>query len=225
MATSGTYNFYSSEQLVQFITEAFERLGFMGESVSGDMMTSAINSMNFMFMNWTGDKSRQWAIKLVNQTIVPGQASFQMPVGSYDILDMITRLNGIDIGMSQISRDEYLLISDKQVQSTQSVNYFVDKSYSPPVVFLYPIPLNTTQGILYNAMMVSPDVNDVSLMSGTTPYWNDAIAAGLCERLAEKFKPEIYLEKVAVARETYQRASRADGDLTDARIRTPYKFG
>jgi len=225
MATSGTYNFYSSEQLVQFITEAFERLGFMGEQVSGDMMTSAINSLNFMFANWTSDGSKQWGIKLINQAIVPGQASFQMPVGSYDIIDMITRLNGIDIGMSQISRDEYLLISQKNVQSTQSVNYFVDKTAYPPTVYLYPVPLNTTQGILYNALMVSPDANDMSLMSGATPWWNDAIAAGLCARMAEKFKPEQFKDKMAVAELTYIRASRADGDKTDVRLRTPYKFG
>ena len=148
MGTSGTYNFYSSTQLVQFITEAFERLGILGEQVSGDMMTSAINSLNFMFANWTADGSKQWGIKLINQDIVPGQASFQMPVGSYDVIDMITRLNGIDIGMSQISRDEYLLISDKTVQSTQSVNYYVDKTNYPPTDVLYPIPLNTTQGVL-----------------------------------------------------------------------------
>jgi len=224
MATSGTYNFYTSEQLVQFITEAFERLGFMGEQVSGDMMTSAINSLNFMFANWTGDKSRQWAIKLVYQTIVPMQSNFTMPIGSYDILDMVNRLNNIDIGMSQISRDEYLLINYKLASTSNPVNYFVDKSVSPPVVYLYPVPNTTQTSLIYNALMVSPDVNDVSLTSGCTPYWNDAISAGLCERLAEKFKPEVYMEKAAIARDTYSRASRADGDLTSVRISSPYTF-
>lgn len=225
MTTSGTYNFYSSEQLIQFITEAFERLGFLGEQVSGDMLTSAINSLNFMFMNWTSDKSRQWAIRLVNQTITPNQATFTMPIGSYDILDMVNVLNGVAIGMSQISRDEYLLINEKNVSTSNPVDYFVDKSVSPPVVYLYPVPATTQTTLQYNALMVSPDVNDLSLMSGATPYWNDAIAAGLTERLAEKFKPEIYLEKAAIARDTYMRASRADGDLTSTRIRTAYKFG
>jgi len=148
-----------------------------------------------------------------------------MPIGSYDILDMVNRLNNIDIGMSQISRDEYLLINYKQAQTSNPVNYFVDKTHYPPTVFLYPVPNTTQTTIMYNALMVSPDVNDVSLQSGATPWWQDAISAGLCERLAEKFKPESYMEKAAISKETYIRARRADGDKTDARIRTPYKFG
>ena len=225
MATSGTYSFYTSEQLIQFITEAFERLGFMGEQVSGDMMTSAINSLNFMFMDWTADGSKQWSIKLINQIIVPNQASFVMPIGSYDILDMVNRLNNIDIGMSQISRDEYLLINYKLAATSNPVNYFVDKSYAPPVVYLYPVPSTTQTTLMYNALMVSPDVSDPSLMSGTTPWWNNAIATVLCAKLAEKFKPEALQEKLALADLAYTRASRADSDKTDARIRTPYKFG
>lgn len=225
MTTSGTYNFYTSEQLVQYITEAFERLGFRGEQVSGDMMTSAINSLNFMFCDWASDGSKQWGIRLVTQTLVPNQVTFTMPVGTYDILNMVNVLNNVAIGMSQISREEYLYINVKTVTTSNPVNYFVDKSVAPPVVYMYPVPNTNQVSIQYNALTMSQDVNDVSLQSGITPWWQNAIPTCLCALLAEKFKPEMYLEKNTQAQLAYQRASRADSDKTEIFFRTPYRFG
>lgn len=227
MATSGTYTFGVNTQIAQIITEAFERLGIFGEQVSGDMMTSAINSLNFMFNSWGSDESKQWTINTLVQYPITtpqlGIPTFQLAAGQYDILDMAYRYQGIDIGMAQISRDEYLLVSQKTVQSVP-VNYFVDKSTTPPTVYLYPVPNSTLITLLYNAVSLPQDVTDPSFRIPNTPWWTESVAAGLTARLADKFKKELYQEKVAEAEAFYRKASRSDVDQTNARIRTPYKF-
>lgn len=229
MATSGTYDFSSSTQIASIVTEAFERLGVFGEQVSGDMLRSATHSLNYLVTEWLQDGSRQFAIQQFTYQPEPNQqgqyaASFQMPAGCYDILSMVSRLNGIDIGMTCISREEYLFISDKAVGSAQCVNYWIDKTTYPATIVLYPLPNTTTQSIVYNALQATTDINDPSLQPGVTPWWLDALASGLAARLAEKFKPERYEEKMGIYTRAYTLARRADVDQVYARVRSAYRF-
>lgn len=225
MTTSGTFNFSDNTQVALIITEAFERIGFFGEQVSGDMMSSGLTSFNFMLNSWTRDESKQWALTSLEEYFpVPGVVSFQLPNGQYDVLDMIYRQNGVDIGMSQISRDEYLLINVKTIQSTP-VQYFVDKSTYPPTIYLYPVPNSTTISLIYTAVNLPEDISNPAFMAAVTPWWLEAMAAGLAARLAAKFKPELAQQMKIEADQAYRESSRADVDNTSARIRTPYKFG
>ncbi len=226
MATSGTYNFSDKTQVAQIITEAFERLGFFGEQVSGDMMSAAINSFNYMLTSWTGDESKQWAYKsLQEHALIPYQASFQLNDGEYDIITMVYRNNGIDIGMSEISREEYLYITDKRVQSSTPVLWFTDKATYPPTIYLYPVPNTLLTSLVYSVVKLPQDISDPSFMAAVTPWWIEGMTAGLTARLAEKFKPEVYQDKAALAEIEYKRSSRADLDQTNVRLRTPYRFG
>lgn len=225
MTTSGTFNFSNNTRVALIITEAFERIGLFGEQVSGDMMSSAIHSFNFMLNSWTRDESKQWALTSLEQYFpAVGQTSFQLNNGQYDVLDMIYRQNGVDIGMSQISRDEYLLINVKTVQSTP-VQYFCDKSTYPPTIYLYPVPNSTTISLIFTAVNLPQDIDNPAFLAAVTPWWLEAMAMGLAARLAAKFKPEAAEQLRLEADQAYRESSRADVDNTSCRIRTPYKFG
>lgn len=225
MATSGTFNFSDNTQAAQIIVEAFERLGIFGEQVSGDMLSSGLHSFNYMLTSWTGDESKQWAMTSLKEHVcVPGEASFSLDNGEYDILDMVYRENNIDIGMSQISRSEYLLINAKYIQSSP-VQYFLDKSQYPPVIYLYPVPNSALLSLIYTVVKLPEDISDPSYLAAVTPWWIEAMTAGVTARLATKFKPEMAQDKMVIADIEYRRASRADLDQTNCRIRSPYKFG
>lgn len=225
MTTSGTYTFSDNTQVNQIITESFERLGIFGEQVSGDMMSSAINSFNYLLTSWVGDESRQWAYtSLFQHACVPGQMSFQLLDGQYDIIDMVYRLNNVDVGMSQISRTEYLYITEKTIQSVPT-QWFLDKSVYPARVYMYPVPNTPLITLVYTVVSMPQDINDPSFQPNATPWYTEALTAGLTARLAEKFKPEVIQEKKALADIAYGQASRGDLNQEATRIRSPYRFG
>lgn len=88
MTTSGTYNF-SSIQVDDLITDAYERCGIIPDLSTGEQAVSAIRSLNLMFINWVTNAGTNapllWLVEQCQLDLVQGQTTYSFPIGTYDV--------------------------------------------------------------------------------------------------------------------------------------------
>lgn len=190
MSTTGTYSF--DPQVVELLEEAFERAGVDPATPGTNMIAAARRSLRFMLSSeWSTFGFNQWQIHEGRETMTVGKDRFFLPPGGIDIWDVVLRRNDRDTEMYLISRDEYLVLTDKTKQGRPS-RLYLDKQRQPQV-FFWETGANTTDIIVYNYLRQMQDAagRDVSLKVNldmpVTCF--ECAAAGLAWRLALKFNP------------------------------------
>jgi len=113
MTTSGTSAF--NLDLNDLVEEAFERCG--SELRSGYDLRTARRSLNILTIEWANRGINLWTIEQGSIPMVTGQASYDLPVDTIDLLDTVIRTgsgaNQIDINISRISSSTYATIPTK----------------------------------------------------------------------------------------------------------------
>ena len=82
MATSGTTDFNLS--IAEIVEEAYERRGI--RSNSGYDIKSARRSLNILFSEWGNRGVHLWKVKLYDQTLTTGLATYTTPSDCSDVL-------------------------------------------------------------------------------------------------------------------------------------------
>ena len=90
MATSGTYEF-QSPQVEQIITDAYERVGIIRDLLTPQKGQAAQRSLNFILSCWPNRGLNLWTVKKEMMTLYPGQATYNLPLGTSDILEATVR--------------------------------------------------------------------------------------------------------------------------------------
>jgi hypothetical protein len=128
-------------------------------------------------------------------------------VGAQDSSSPIT-----DIIMTPVSRTDYASYPDKLSTGTPTV-FWLDRTIVPTVTVWQAPP---SQSGLYYQMVAYRwrQLQDADPISGQSPdlpvRWIGAFTAELTARLAEKFRPEVLKEKVAIAQAAWAAAEQGD---------------
>jgi hypothetical protein len=146
MTVSGSTNF--ELDVADYIEEAFERCGL--EVRTGYDLKTAKRSMNLLFADWANRGLNQWTIEQRSFTVTSNDGDYTLGADVIDILSLVVRRSGTDYAISRISRDEYLNIPTKTTQG-RPTQYFVDRQITP-VLKIWPLPDNSTDTILYDAL-------------------------------------------------------------------------
>jgi len=201
MTTSGTYSF--DPALVEVTDEAFERIGIDPKDLNSRHFRAARRSLEFMLASWANVGILLWAVDQVTVTLTQGTASYATPVGTTAILEMILRrVSGsvyFDTVIFPMQRDEYLAIPSKTQQGLPSRYYFdrtmtlasvpVVAGATGPTIILWSSPDRSTDQMIYYRLRRLQDAG-VGTNTLDVPYrWQEALAAGLTARMAEKFMP------------------------------------
>ena len=113
MTTSGTSAF--NLDLNDLVEEAFERCG--KELRTGYDLRTARRSLNILTIEWANRGINLWTIEQGSIPMVTGQAVYDLPVDTIDLLDHVVRTgtgqNQIDINISRISESTYSTIPTK----------------------------------------------------------------------------------------------------------------
>lgn len=115
MTTTGTAAF--NLDLNDLIEEAFERCGH--ELRSGYDFRTARRSLNLLTIEWSNRGINLWTIEQGQITMVTGQATYDLPVDTIDLLDQVIRTNAgsasnqTDININRISESTYSTIPNK----------------------------------------------------------------------------------------------------------------
>jgi hypothetical protein len=115
MTTTGTTAF--NLDLNDLIEEAFERCG--SELRTGYDFRTARRSLNLLTIEWSNRGINLWTIEQGSIPMVTGQATYDLPVNTIDLLDQVIRTNAgsasnqTDINISRISESTYSTIPNK----------------------------------------------------------------------------------------------------------------
>lgn len=114
MTTTGTTTF--NLDLNDLIEEAFERCG--SEVRSGYDFRTARRSLNLLTIEWANRGINLWTIEQGEIPMVTGQATYDLPVNTIDLLDQVIRTgsggaNQTDININRISESTYSTIPNK----------------------------------------------------------------------------------------------------------------
>ena len=210
MATTETYTFNPS--LGEITLYAYMNIGIRPTAILQEHMESARMAANMMLARWSNQGVNLWAVDLIEEPLVAGQAEYAVDQNTVVLLDVYGRYDDgtsppIDRPIMPISRSEYASYSTKTRQGAPTV-YWFDRLISPKLT-LWPVPDGQTLTTLryYRVRRIQ----DAALSNGMqveVPYlWLEAFADGLTYRLARIWKPEVAVALKAQADESYKIAA------------------
>jgi len=209
MATSGSFTF--DPTFASILDEAAERAGMDPAALTHKHISSAKNSMNYMFNEWQiADGDPLYRIEATSVAVTAGDNDHTMPAGAYDVLDMMIDIDnsGSDQPLTRISRQEWLNISNKVLVGDPSKFYVDHSTLNTPVIYLWPVP-EAALTIKYDYMRYIETLGAMSETLDIQRPWLEACVCGLALRLAEKYNMDRVAYLQGKAANSYQIARRA----------------
>jgi hypothetical protein len=220
MATSGTYIF--NPDLAELVDEAFDRCRVDPAHITARHILSARRSMRFMLADWATKDYHDFRIQQEQMTLTQGQQVYVAGVdfdlgaqiNTIDIIDVVLRRSNVDTPVEFMSRQEWLNIPDKDTEGRPD-RVFIDKQRDGLSMTIWTVAENSTDILIWDAVKKFEDSDTAADNADINWYMQDAFAAGLASRLAEKFAPPELEEKLFLKAEakfkTGSNASRERG--------------
>jgi hypothetical protein len=149
MTTTGTATF--NLNLNELFEEAFEQCGV--ELRTGYDFRTARRSLNLLTVEWANKGINLWTIEQGSIAMNQGQAVYDLPVDTIDLLEHVVRTQPgqqgqTDININRISVDTYATIPNKNAQgrpiqvwiNRQSGADYAGTGVSPPQINVWPTP-------------------------------------------------------------------------------------
>ena len=212
MATTGTATF--NLNLNELVEEAYERAGL--ELRDGYDMRTARRSLNLLTIEWANKGINLWTIEQGQIPMVTGQAIYDLPIDTIDLLDQVIRTgtgqNQVDINITRISESTYATIPTKNALG-RPIQVWINRQSGAT---------DPVSGVAYPQINVWPTPNDPGNQY-TFVYWRmrriqdagngvntqdipfrflNAMVAGLALYIAMK-KPEVTMDRLAMLKGDY----------------------
>lgn len=231
MVTSGTTQF--NLDLNELVEEAFERCG--SELRSGYDLRTARRSLNLLCIEWANRGINLWTIEKGEIPLVKGQASYNLPVDTIDLLEHVIRTgedqNQTDISISRISVSTYASLPNKNAigrpiqvwvdrQSGQMYPTGTGNTVKPPQVTVWPAPDNDRYTFVYWRMRRIQDAGTGVTTSDIPFRFIPALVAGLAFHLSLKI-PDAAVRAAdlkAMYEEAFAQAAEEDREKATLRI-------
>jgi hypothetical protein len=229
MTTSGTATF--NLNLNELVEEAYERAGL--ELRSGYDFRTARRSLNLLTIEWANKGINLWTIEEGQIPMVTGQATYDLPIDTIDLLDQVIRTNAgsvsnqTDININRISESTYSTIPNKLAQG-RPIQVWINRQSGAtyptgatpdrkPQVTVWPTPNDpgNQYTFVYWRMRRIQDAGNGATTQDIPFRFLNALVAGLALYIAMK-KPEVTTDRLAMLKgdydEQWQLASSEDRD-------------
>ena len=157
MTTTGTAQF--NLDLNEIVEEAFERCG--RELRTGYDLKTARRSLNMLTIEFANKGINLWTVEQGEIPLVQGQAVYDLPVDTIDLLDHVVRTgtgqNQTDININRISVSTYSTIPNKNAQG-RPIQVWINRQSGAT----YPDGVTTT--------VKNPQINVWPTPDGSTSY-------------------------------------------------------
>ena len=221
MTISGTTSF--NLDLVEMVEEAFERCG--SELRTGYDLKTARRSLNLLFADWANRGVNMWTFEQGSITLIPGQATYDLPSDTVDLLEHVIRTGAgnaatqADLTITRISVSTYATIPNKLAQA-RPIQVWIERRQETPRITVWPIPdASQTYTFVYWRMKRIDDAGDgVNTMD--VPFrFLPCLVAGLAYYLALKLPNS--MDRLMVLKQQYDEAWQmaADEDREKASVR------
>jgi hypothetical protein len=141
MTTSGTTDF--NLEFTEIAEEAWERAG--REMRTGYDLRTARRSMNLMTIEWQNRGINMWTIDEGTVNLVQGQAEYDLPADTIDLLEHVIRTGAgnistqADLTITRISVSTYATIPNK-LQQARPIQVWVRRLRDAPKIVVWPVP-------------------------------------------------------------------------------------
>jgi len=218
MTTSGSKDF--ELDVAEYVEEAFERCGL--EVRTGYDLKTAKRSLNLLLADWANRGLNQWTIKQRSITMVQGDGEYDLGSDVIDVLSVVCRRDGTDYSLERLSRDGFLTIPNKTTQGRAN-QFFLDRQLTPNLK-LWPVPDNSTDVIIYDALTRMDDA-DIYTNTMDLPFrFYPCLAAGLAYYIALKRAPNRVQLLKTVYEEEFERAATEDRDRASFNVVPKYEY-
>jgi len=218
MAVSGSKNFELA--VAEYVEEAFERCGL--EVRTGYDLKTARRSLNLLLADWANRGLNQWTIKQRSLTTVTADGEYDLSTDVIDVLSVVVRRSGTDYSLERLSRDQFLTIPNKTTQGRPN-QFFLDRQLTPNLK-IWPVPENSTDVVIYDALTRMDDADDYTNTMDLPFRFYPCLAAGLAYYIALKRAPNRVQMLKAVYEEEFDRAATEDRDRSSFNVVPKYEY-
>lgn len=216
MTTSGTYTFNPS--IGDLTLEAFERIGLEPNQLTARHMISARMSANLELQSWALRGVNLWAVDLQTVNLTDEDDTYTLDTATQAILDAYVTIDGIDYPLTPMSRTDYANIARKD-DGGRPTQYWFERIVLPQVTFWRVPDADDTYVFKFYRLRRLQDSEYANGQTADIHYrFTDAFAAGLCARLAEKYAPEKYNDKLVGAGIAWKLAAAEDREMVPLTI-------
>ena len=221
MATSGTAAF--NLDLAEIVEEAFERCG--SELRTGYDLKTARRSLNLLFADWANRGVNMWTFEQGSITLVPGQATYDLPADTVDLLEHVIRTGAgnaatqADLTITRISVSTYATIPNKLTQA-RPIQVWIERLQEAPRITVWPVPDASQPYTFVYWRMKRIDDAGGGVNTMDVPFrFIPCMVAGLAYYLAMKLPGGI--ERLMVLKQQYDEAWQlaSDEDREKASVR------
>lgn len=205
MTTSGVSTF--NLDFPEIVEEAFERAG--SELRSGYDLKTARRSMNLLFADWANRGINLWTIDSGTINLVPGTATYILPVDTVDLIDHVIRTGAgntstqADLTCTRISSSTYATIPNKLSQA-RPLQIWIQRLEAPQFT-LWPVPdASQTYQIVYWRLRRLQDAGNGANTPDVPFRFLPALVAGLAYYLALKLPNG--MERLGMLKQQYDEA-------------------
>jgi hypothetical protein len=221
MATSGVAAF--NLDLTELVEEAFERVG--GELRTGYDLKTARRSLNLLFADWSNRGVNMWTFEQGSITMIPGQATYNLPADTVDLLEHVIRTGAgsaatqADLTITRISVSTYATIPNKLTQA-RPIQVWIERLQEAPRITVWPTPdaSQTYTFVYWRLRRIDDAGSGVNTMD--VPFrFIPCMVAGLAYYLALKVPGG--LERLGILKQQYDEAWQmaAEEDREKASVR------
>jgi len=228
MTTSGTVAF--NLDLNNVVEEAFERCG--SELRTGGDLRTARRSLNLLTIEWANRGINLWTIEEGSIAMVADTATYNLPVDTIDLLDMIMRTGSgtaqSDLTLTRISVTTYSSIPAKNVTG-RPVQAWIDRRSGAtessgvinPTITVWPVPDQSSKyTLVYYRLRRVQDVGAAGTVTQDIPFrFLPAMVSGLAFYMSAKIPEAIPRRQELKADYEEQFRFAADQDREKAPLR------
>ena len=212
MATSDSKDF--ELDVSEYIEEVFERCGL--EVMTGYDLKTARRSLNLLLADWANRGLNQWTIKQRTLSLVQSDGQYNLGADVIDVLSVVARRDGTDYSMARLSRDSFISIPDKTTEGRPN-QFFLDRQLTPNLK-VWPVPENSTDVILYDALTRMDDADTFSNTLDMPFRFYPCLAAGLAYYISMKKAPNRVQLLKSVYEEEFDRTMSTDEDRASFKV-------
>ena len=199
MGTSGTYDF--SMDIDEVIQEATEMIG--GEQTLGHEPKSARRSINLLLQDWQNRGILLWTAGTTAISVSTSVTSYALTSSTIDVTEAVLRRDNIDLQLERITMEEYLKIPRKS-QTGRPNQYAIRRERGNPVLFLWPVPDNTTDIIKLEQVKHTEDVTkSAGQNADISRRFLPCLTTGLAYYMAMK-RPGVDVGRIGLLKAEYE---------------------
>jgi hypothetical protein len=218
MTLSGSTNF--ELDVTDYVEEAFERCGLQVRT--GYDLKTARRSLNLMLAEWANRGLNQWTIAQSTQAVTSGTGDYTLSANIIDILSVVVRREGTDFALTRMSRDDYLTIPTKTTTGRPN-QFFLDRQVTP-VLKVWPVPENSTDVLIYDALTRMDDADEYTNTLDVPFRLYPCLAAGLAYYISIKRAPNRAQLLKAMYEEEFERAMAEDRDRASFNVVPQFQY-